>query len=166
MKILQILIVFLLLSAQPAAAAVTKEVLPTSVEERRIRSAIEEQYNRIQKEGDQMKVEQMQLKTLQLEVDKKLVQMQNLRQELSLLLNRKQAEEGKRVTELSKIYEKMSSIKAADLIKSLEPKLAIELLAAMNKKNAGKILDNLDRKTATKLSSGFAQFQVDESRSY
>lgn len=166
MRLLHLSIFILLLSAPLAGAAAKAEGLPTSVEERRIRSAIEEQYNRLQKEGDQLKVEQMQLKTLKREVDKKLAQMQNLRQELSRLLNRKQAEEGKRVTELSKIYEKMSSPKAADLIKSLKPKLAIELLAAMNKKNAGKILDNLDRKTATKLSTGFTQFPVDQSPSY
>ena len=166
MKILQFSIVALLLSVALASAAVKTEAPPTSVEERRIRSAIEEQYNQLQKEGDQLKVEQMELKTLKQEVDKKLVQMQSLRQELSLLLNRKQAEEGKRVTELSKIYEKMSSVKAADLIKSLKPKLAIELLAAMNKKNAGKILDNLDRKTATKLSAGFTEFSVDQTPSY
>ena len=166
MKILQLLIVIFLLSLSTVWAAVKTETLPTSVEERRIRSAIEEQYNRLQKEGDQLKVEQMELKTLKQEVDKKLVQMQSLRQELIKLLNRKQAEEGKRVTELSKIYEKMSSLKAADLIKSLDPKLAIELLAAMNKKNAGKILDNLDRKTATKLSTGFTEFSVDQTPSY
>ncbi len=164
MRILPLLISVLLLNVSLAAAA--QESAPTSVEERRIRSAIEEQYNQIQKQGDQLKVEQMQLKTLQLEVDKKLVQMQGLRQELSQLLNRKQAEEGKRVTELSKIYEKMSSIKAADLIKSLKPQLAIELLGAMNKKNAGKILDNLDRKTATKLSTGFTQIPVKQTQGY
>ena len=139
---------------------------PTSVEERRIRSAIEEQYNRIQKEGDQIKVEQMQLKTLRQEVDKKLVQMQTLRQELTQLLSRKKTEEGKRVVELSKIYEKMSEVKAAELIKNLDTKLAIELLATMNKKNAGKILDNLDEQTATKLSTGFTEFPVDQTPSY
>jgi flagellar motility protein MotE (MotC chaperone) len=165
MKILQ-LFIFVLLLGVPAGAEEKAEERPASVEERRIRSAIEEQYNQIQKEGDRLKVEQMQLKTLRQEVDKKLVQMQNLRQELTRLLNRKQAEEGKRVTELSKIYEKMSSEKAADLIKSLEPRLAIELLAAMNKKNAGKILDNLDRKTATKLSAGFTEFPVEQTPSY
>lgn len=167
MRCLQLILILLL--ATPVLAVVEQEVSeapPASVEERRIRSAIEEQYNRIQKEGDQLKVEQLQLKTLQQEVDKKLAQMQNLRQELTRLLDRKQAEEGKRVTELSKIYEKMSSIKAAELVKSLEPRLAIELLAAMNKKNAGKILDNLDRQTATRLSTGFTEFPVDQNPSY
>lgn len=166
MKALPVLFLCVLMLVTPALGALEDDSIPSSVEERRIRSAIEEQYNRIQKDGDQLKVEQMQLKTLRQEVDKKLVQMQNLRQELTRLLNRKEAEEGKRVAELSKIYEKMSSVKAADLVKSLDPKLAIELLAAMNKKNAGKILDNLDRKTATKLSTGFTEFSVDQTPSY
>jgi len=159
-------LLILLWSAQAFAAGAPQEKVPSSVEERRIRSAIEEQYNRIQKDGDRLKVEQMQLKTLQQAVDKKLVLMQNLRQELTQLLNRKQAEEGKRVVALSKIYEKMSSTKAADLIKSLDSRLAIELLGTMNKKNAGKILDNLDRKTATRLSTGFTEIQLDQTPSY
>ncbi|MCF6178991.1 MAG: hypothetical protein L3J63_06340 [Geopsychrobacter sp.] len=165
MKRLILCLMLLLLSTQ-SLAAVKQEKAPSSVEERRIRSAIEEQYNQIQKDGDHLKVKQMQLKTLQLEVDKKLVQMNNLRQELLKLLNRKQDEEGKRVVELGKIYEKMNSMKAADLIKGLNPRLAIELLGTMNKKNAGKILDNLDRKTATKLSTGFTQLPVDRVPSY
>jgi flagellar motility protein MotE (MotC chaperone) len=158
--------VLLTLPGLVLSAAEQKSAGPSSVEERRIRSAIEEQYNRLQKEGDQFKVEEMQLKTLKLEVDKKLGQMQNLRQELSQLLERKQAEEGKRVVELSKIYEKMDSSKAAELIKGLEPRLAIELLGAMNKKNAGQILDNLDRETATRLSTGFTEIPLEQSRGY
>ncbi len=159
-------ILLLLLLAMPVVAAIEEGAAPTSVEERRIRSAIEEQYNQIQKEGDQLKVRQMQLKTLRQEVDKKLAQMTSLRQELTRLLNRKQAEEGKRVAELSKIYEKMTSSRAAELVKSLDPRLAIELLAAMNKKNAGKILDSLDRETATKLSTGFTEFPVEQTPNY
>lgn len=162
MKIMQLLLLLLLLCTPVFATQAKTEAPPQSVEERRIRSAIEEQYNRIQKQGDQFKVEQMQLKTLQKEVDKKLVRMQNLRQELTKLLDRKQTEEGKRVVELSKIYEKMDAVKAAALVKNLDPQLAVELLAAMNKKNAGKILDNLDKKTATSLSTGFTEFPVEQ----
>lgn len=160
------LLALMLLLAQGSPAADPDQNEPSSVEERRIRTAIEEQYNRLQLEGDQLKVEQMQLKSLQKEVDKKLVQMQNLRDELSRLLNRKQLEEGKRVAELSKIYEKMNEAKAAELLKNLEPQLAIELLATMNKKTAGKILNNLDEKTATKLSTGFTEIPLNQTPGY
>lgn len=161
-----VLLALMLLLAQGSPAADSDQNEPSSVEERRIRTAIEEQYNRLQLEGDQLKVEQMQLKSLQKEVDKKLVQMQNLRDELSRLLNRKQLEEGKRVAELSKIYEKMNEAKAAELLKNLEPQLAIELLATMNKKTAGKILNNLDEKTATKLSTGFTEIPLNQTPGY
>lgn len=160
------LLTLILLLAQGALAADPGQSEPTSVEERRIRTAIEEQYNRFQLEGDQLKVEQMQLKTLQKEVDKKLVLMQNLRDELSRLLNRKQLEEGKRVAELGKIYEKMNEAKAAELLKNLDPQLAVELLASMKKKTAGKILNNLDEKTATKLSTGFTEIPVNQTPGY
>jgi len=160
------LLILILLLAQGVKAVEPNPNQPSSVEERRIRTAIEEQYNRFQLEGDQLKVEQMQLKTLQKEVDKKLVQMQNLRDELSRLLNRKQLEEGKRVAELGKIYEKMKEAKAAELLKNLDPQLAIELLATMNKKTAGKILNNLDEKTATELSTGFTEIPVNQTPGY
>ena len=134
----------------------------TSVEERRILVSIEEGYDKLAEREAELDSREMQLKTLQDEVDKKLAAMQGLRKELLKLLNRKQEEEGRRVGELSGIYEKMEPTKAARLIKALDKQLAIELLLGVKKKVAGEILNNLDPKFATALTKAFAEIPVKE----
>lgn len=156
------------LLAGPAAAQslVADDASISSVEERRILVSIEGEYAKLRQREETLQAREMELKTLEQEVDKKLAQMKALRQELERLLNRKQAEEGQRVAELSKIYEKMDSRKAATLLKDLEQRLAIDILAGMKKKTAGKLLDNLDAKTAAKLSKAFTEIPVKQNSGY
>lgn len=130
-----------------------------SVEERRILISIERESARLSERETLLDSREMELKTLEAEVDKKLAAMQELREELVKLLDRKQREEGRRVGELSAIYERMEPGKAARLIKELDEQLAIELLIGIKKKTAGKILDNLDAETATKLSRAFTEIR-------
>ena len=132
----------------------------SSVEERRILVSIEAEYAKLGERERKIDTREMQLKTLEMEVDKKLVAMQQLRNELVKLLDRKEETEGERIAELSKIYEKMNPQKAAVLIKALDHQLAVELLLGIKKKTAGKILDNLDAETATALSKIFTEIPV------
>lgn len=137
-----------------------------SVEERRILVSIESEYEKLAEREAELDSRELQLKTIDSEVDKKLAAMQELRAELVKLLNRKQEEEGRRVGELSKIYEKMDPTKAAKLIKELDQQLAIELLIGIKKKTAGKILDSLDAATATALSKAFTKIPVKDKSGY
>ncbi len=137
-----------------------------SVEERRILVSIERQYDKLSEREMLLDSREMELKTLELEVDKKLAAMQELRDELRKLLDRKKLAEGKRVGELSAIYEKMEPAKAAKLIKELDEQLAIELLLGIKKKTAGKILDSLDAKTAINLSRAFTEIPVKDKSGY
>jgi len=138
----------------------------TSVEERRILVSIEDEYAKLSERESKIDTREMQLKTLAMEVDKKLAAMQQLRSELVKLLDRKDATEGERVAELSKIYEKMNPQKSAVLIKALDYQLAVDLLLGIKKKTAGKILDNLDPETATKLSKAFTEIPVKDRSGY
>ncbi|SDZ74164.1 Flagellar motility protein MotE, a chaperone for MotC folding [Desulfuromusa kysingii] len=132
----------------------------SSVEERRILVSIEDEYAKLDVQESKIKTREMQLKTLEAEVDKKIAAMQQLRNELVILLDRKEETEGERIAELSKIYEKMNPQKAATLIKELDDQLAVDLLLGIKKKTAGKILDNLDAETATELSKAFTEIPV------
>jgi len=158
--------VLLLLVLPTFAQTLVDENQISSVEERRILVSIEQEYEKLEQREAQLDSRELQLKTLQAEVDKKLVAMQELREELVKLLNRKQEEEGLRVSELSKIYEKMEPRKAARLIKELNTPLAIELLLGIKKKTAGQILDNLDTETATELSKAFTDIPVKDRSGY
>lgn len=147
-------------SLYAAGSGLVNEKDITSVEERRILVSIEDEYAKLDELESKLNTREMQLKTLEMEVDKKIAAMQQLRNELVKLLDRKEKTEGERIGELSKIYEKMNPQKAAVLIKELDHQLAVDLLLGIKKKTAGKILDSLDAETATELSKAFTEIPV------
>lgn len=150
-------------SLYAAPSGLVNEENITSVEERRILVSIEDEYAKLDERKSQIAAQEMQLKTLEAEVDKKLAAMKQLRNELVKLLDRKEETEGERIGELSKIYEKMNPQKAAVLIKELDYQLAVDLLLGIKKKTAGQILDSLDAETATELSKAFTEIPVKNS---
>ena len=138
----------------------------SSVEERRILVSIEEEYDKLADRQAEIDSREMELKTLEAEVDKKLAAMQELRQELLALLDRKDQEEGRRLKQLSAIYGKMEPEKAAALIAKLDKQQAIALLLGIKQKVAGRILDNLDPKVAIELSRAFSKIPVKDKSGY
>jgi flagellar motility protein MotE (MotC chaperone) len=151
-------------SSLPAQLVPDEQI--TSVEKRRILVSIEAEYDKLVEREAGIASREMELKTLVAEVDKKLVAMQELRQELLKLLAGKKQEEGRRLSQLSAIYEKMEPQKAAALIGKLEQRQAVDLLLGIKEKIAGKILDNLDPKTAIELSRSFNKIPVQDKSGY
>ena len=129
MKLRALLLVFILAGLSATSSAATTDLVDeeqiSSVEERRILVSIEDEYTKLDEREAKIAEREMQLKTLEGEVDKKLAAMQTLRDELVKLLDRKTAEEGERIGELSRIYEKMAPQKAAYLVKQLDRQLAV-----------------------------------------
>jgi len=162
LRMILITIVFMFCSGTlyAAGSGSVDEDQISSVEERRILVSIEDEYEKLSDRESKIDTREMQLKTLEAEVDKKLAAMQQLRNELVKLLDRKEETEGERIGELSKIYEKMNPQKAAVLIKALDYQLAVDLLLGIKKKTAGKILDSLDSETAIELSKAFTEIPV------
>ena len=138
----------------------------SSVEERRILVSIEEEYDKLADREAEIDAREMELKTLETEVDKKLAAMKDLRQQLDDLLVRKGKEEDRRLKQLSSIYEKMEPEKAAILIKKLDQQQAIALLLGIKKKVAGRILNNLDAQTGAELSRSFNKIPVKDRSGY
>lgn len=162
--LISILLVLPKLSAAAPALAAEKQI--NSVEERRILVSLQEKYDKLADRKAALDSREMQLKTLAAEVDKKLAAMQQLRAELEKLLNRKQKEEGRRISELSGIYEKMDPLKAAQLIKDLNKQLAVDILLGIKKKVAGAILNNLDPTYAAELTKAFTRIPVGDKSGY
>jgi flagellar motility protein MotE (MotC chaperone) len=149
-------------SAEEALSAVPPPPASySSVEQRRILTKMQEaQANDSQKE---LPMRERELKTLSEEVDKKLgdinqklEELRTMQKNLTTLLTQKDAEELKRIQELGKIYEKMAPDKAAFSLAAMDERLATELLANMKVKSAAKILNALDRKKASELSTTFS----------
>ena len=89
-------------------------------------------------------------------VDKKLEQLNQMRVKIEKLLAEKEAKESKKIQDLAKMYEKMAADKAAMLLSTIDQELAISILAKMKTKSAAKILNNIEREKAAKLSTAFS----------
>jgi flagellar motility protein MotE (MotC chaperone) len=160
--------IFLLTSPCGEVAAQEEEQQFSSVEERRLTAALEEQRESLRREREELALRQKELKSLNesvdkklAEIDEKLVEMQKLRRELDRLLAAKSAEEQKRIGNLAGIYEKMLPEKAAPALAGLDQILAADLLAAMKPKAAAKILDEIARQKASELSTTFSTPQLE-----
>ncbi|MCP3178394.1 hypothetical protein MJO47_14910 [Desulfuromonas sp. KJ2020] len=130
-----------------------------SVEERRILLSLQEERTRLEERDRQLDQREMELKSLQAEVDKKLDELNVLRQQFEQLLAERENREAERLGELSLMYEKMDPVKAAAIISTLDEELAIGILAGMRKKSAGKLLNNMERKKAASLSRRFSSIE-------
>ncbi len=129
----------------------------TSVEERRIQSAIQQEVARLQQKEEMLQMREMELKTLSREVDSKLAELDKQRGELTELLREKRRMENEKAVELSKIYERMDPRRAAMLLVTLEKELAVAIIEGMNSKRAGRILDSMDPDIAASLSQSYAR---------
>jgi len=135
------------------------EPLFSSVEQRRVLQALQNERQNIRKERKELANRKKELKRLEAEVDKKLDQLETTRLKIKKLLAQKDAREQKRIRDLSKMYAKMSPDKAARIISTLDRKLAVSLLADMKTKAAAKILNNMDRDKAAQLTADFSSLQ-------
>ena len=131
----------------------------SSVEERRILASLKEERANIAAREKLLNTREMGLKTLQTEVDKKLNELRRLREEVEKLVAQKDEEENARILNLSKVYEKMDPTKAASIIATLKTDLAVDILANMKQKSAGKILNNLEGEKAASLSVAFSKLK-------
>jgi flagellar motility protein MotE (MotC chaperone) len=160
-----LIVMALLASLLPVCQAVTvhaqSDLLPPegptmTVEERRIRSSIQQEVARLRQKEKTLEMKELELKTLSREVDKKLAAMEKARIALNELLKQKKQLEDEKAQELSKIYEKMEPAKAAQLLTSLDKDLAVTIIEGMNSKKAGKVLNSMEPEIAATLSKSYA----------
>lgn len=158
----------ILLPSITKAEEVTVSKSYETVEQRRIEGTILQERANIRQEREEISLRKKELKTLEESVDKKLAdidnklqELNNLQKQIEALLEKKSAEEKKRIKNLATIYEKMSPGKAAMAISGLEEQLAADLLAAMKVRAAAKILDQTTKQKTTELSTTFSTLQLE-----
>ncbi len=149
---------------QQTATARTVEPHYSSVEERRLLMALQQDRKNLEHQRLQLEEKKKSLKRLEAEVDKKLDQMKRLRLHLEELLAQKKRAEQQRILNLSKMYAKMNPEKAARLLSTVDQDLAVAVIEKMKIKAAAKILDHLDKKTAVRLSTAFSRLEPPSSQ--
>ncbi len=145
--------------AQAAAPGAGQEF--GSVEERRIRYSLQQERARLQaeytKKEEMLALKEIELKSLEAEVDKKLNELRTMRMELEKQLGQKDEIEAKRIKQLSRMYEKMEPAQAAGLMSDLDEDLAVQILSGMKAKAAGRLLDAMNKDKATSLSAAYSE---------
>lgn len=139
-----------------------------SVEERRLYEDIIKENKALRAEKKDLGARQMELKTIEegvdkklAEIDKKLIELRDLQKKIETLLVAKSEQELKKIQDLAKIYDRMAPDKAALALSGLDKRLAAELLAQMKVKAAAKILDQMAKQNTTELSKTFSTLQLE-----
>ena len=149
-------------AATPAAATDGEEQVYGSVEERRLREAIEGgEHSALARERENLEDRKKELKRLEEEVDKKLEQLNQLRLSVEKLLAEKDAAEQKQIQALAKLYEKMTADKAATVLATVDQGLAVAILKQMKTKSAAKILNSMEREKAAKVTTGISTLDTE-----
>jgi flagellar motility protein MotE (MotC chaperone) len=158
-------------AARPAAVENNqnpKEHNFKSVEERRLYTVLQNERDSLDEEKKVLALKEKELKTLQMEADKKLellneklAELQETQRKIEKLLAKKDAKELRKTKELSLIYAKMNPGRAALAMATLDQQLAADLLANMKIKAAAKILDRMDKVKASQLSTTFTTIKVE-----
>ncbi len=143
-------------SASQTTTSLDKDGVYKSVEERRLLLALRQERQNLGKEREQLARRKKDLKRLEAEVDKKLAKLAATRRKIEELLKEKDARELKRIKDLAKMYAKMSPDKAAAVFSDLDTKLVVSIMTQMKAKSAARILNNMDRDKAAKITQSFS----------
>lgn len=138
-----------------APASATKNVEGTSVEERRLRSSLQEDADRLHKREEDLRLRELELKTLEAQVDKKLAELKKLREEINASLARRKEGQSEKVRELGQMYEKMDPAQASRLLAEIDEGLAVDILSVMKKKAAGRLLGSMAKEKGVRLTEAY-----------
>ncbi len=126
-----------------------------TVEERRLRISLQHEIERLRVREESLRLREMELKTLEEQVDKKIAELERLRADVGALMARKDEEENRKIRDLSQMYQRMEPNRAAAILMEIEEELAVGIFAAMNKKSAGRILQSMPQEHATRLTEAY-----------
>ena len=133
-----------------------------SVQERRILVSLKEERQKLQRKRKKLTERKSELKVMRQEVEKRLKRMRQWREDLKGLLEEKEQKEQKRVQKLSRIYQRMDPLKAAEALGSVERDLAVAVLSRMRSGTAAEVLNNMDKEQAASLSTDLSQLEGQE----
>lgn len=111
------------------------------------------------REEEIMRKEQS-LQQLEKEIDQKLVRLQQLEAKLSQMIEEAQGIKDAKLKHLIDVYSNMKSKQAAAVLETLDPTIAVKILAGMRGRQAGEILTNVEAKKAAKLTEMLTNLQA------
>ncbi len=144
----------------PRSDSTAKKVVETSTvaeaDKQLIQTVSQERVN-LDKMRRDLLLEENRLKQTRKEIEERISNLLQLRKEVDSKIATLQNLGQKEIQHLVKVYESMSPEEAAPLVEGLRQNIAVELLARMKGKKAGKILEFVEEKKAVELSEVLAK---------
>ncbi len=128
----------------------TKQHLTSFLKRQRELDAREDELNRLEAE----------LRLQKEEIDKKLLEINNVRSNIAATLEDRIKVDAEKVDTLVQVYSTMKPVQAAAVIEEMEEDLAIEILSKMKKKNAADIMNLVKPAKLKVFSEKFAGFKT------
>ena len=111
----------------------------------------------LEQEEERIEKERANLLAIKENIDAKIAELTQLRDEIKADMARKQAVEDQKFKHLIKVYSSMKPQSAASLIEKLDIGLAVRLLSKMKGDNVGKILSFVEKDKAAEISRGLVK---------
>lgn len=100
------------------------------------------------------------LRVLEQELDARLIQMQALEQRLQTMLRDAEETKGEKYKHLVDVLSNMKARQAAEVLETLDEKIAVRVLAGMRGRQAGEILTYASPAKAARLTEALARMQM------
>lgn len=150
--------------ANKEAAKGEEEMCATDEEVARLAKQLRSRHEQLEADWLALEREQEELAEQRKDLDDSLRELRELRKEVSLRIKswelRESKERADRLNRLIGIVGKMNAQSAAELLRSTEPSLAVDVLLQLEDKNAGKILSLIPPKDAAALARKVAAFRA------
>ncbi|MDQ7032184.1 MAG: MotE family protein [Desulfonauticus sp.] len=121
---------------------------------------LSEEWARLKAKEKELAEKEASLKELEAHLEAKLKELKTIQAQIKKMLDEANVLKNKRVQHLVKVYSNMKPKQAAQVIESLDEKLAVKILAGMRGRQAGAILSYVSPKKAAKLSEELTKLQV------
>ena len=137
----------------PVAKAYAAEQSPTPQQDSLTREAL-------QRKQDELNRQEKDMKRLQQELNQKLANLQALEARLNSMLKEAQELKDKKMRHLVDVYSNMKAKQAAQVLETLDEKIAVKILAGMRGRQAGEILTFVTPAKAARLSEALTKMQL------
>lgn len=114
----------------------------------------------LQTKQEELNRREQDLKRLHQELDQKIERLQALEDRLQKMLKEAKDLKDKKMRHLVDVYSNMKAKQAAQVLETLDEKIAVKILAGMRGRQAGEILTNVQADKAARLSEALTKIQL------
>ena len=113
----------------------------------------------LQKRQEELDRHEQSLRALEKDLDAKLTRLQELEARLGRMIEKADALKDKKLRHLVDVYSNMKAKQAAEVLQTLDEKIAVKILAGMRGRTAGEILTFVNAEKAARLSEALTKMQ-------